>query len=134
MRNVTRSEVISLDSYRTSTHTHTQLTDRTTRTTKVVVVKLTVKSRPNPVTDFFAHRLARPVRYYPTLLLQATIARGVSLSNVAHASQSPQSNTRPRAVAVRDVSLSQLAPRIHQFAVIAHAQQLQCDIHRGSTI
>jgi len=37
---------------------------------------------------------------------------GVSLSNAAHASQSPQSNT-PRAVAVRDVSLSQLAPRIH---------------------
>jgi len=40
---------------------------------------------------------------------------GVSVSNAAHASQSPQSNT-PRAVAVRDVSLSQLAPRVHQFA------------------
>jgi len=35
---------------------------------------------------------------------------GVSLSNAAHASQSPQSNTPPRAVAVRYVSLSQLAP------------------------
>jgi len=45
---------------------------------------------------------------------RAIVACGVSLSNVAHASQSPQSNT-PRAIAVRDVSLSQLKPRIHQF-------------------
>jgi len=43
------------------------------------------------------------------------LACGVSLSNAAHASQSPQS-IAPRAVAVRDVSLSQLAPHIHQFA------------------
>ena len=63
------------------------------------------------------------------------VACGVSLSNDAHASQTPQSNTPPRAVAVMDVSLSQLAPRIHQLlTVIAHAQQLQSDIHRGSTI
>jgi len=41
---------------------------------------------------------------------------GVSLSNAAHASQSPQSNTPSQTVAVRYVSLSQLAPRIHQFA------------------
>jgi len=44
------------------------------------------------------------------------VACGVSLSNAAHASQSPQSNTPPRVVAVRNVSLSQLAARIHQFA------------------
>ena len=53
------------------------------------------------------------------LVKQATIALvtcSVSLSNAAHASQSPQSNTPSRAVAVRNVSLSQLAPRIHQFA------------------
>jgi len=74
------------------------------------------------------HALRRPYKAYISvtewlvkLIVQATIARatvtcGVSLSNAAHASQSPQSNTRPRAVAVRDVSLSQLAPRIHQFA------------------
>jgi len=33
------------------------------------------------------------------------VACGVSLSNAAHANQSPQSNTAARAVAVRDVSL-----------------------------
>jgi len=38
---------------------------------------------------------------------------GVSLSNAAHANQSPQSNTAARAVAVREVSLSQWASRVH---------------------
>jgi len=48
---------------------------------------------------------------------RAIVDCGVSLSNAAHACQSAQSNTPPPgAVAVRDVSLSQLAPRIHQFA------------------
>jgi len=59
----------------------------------------------------------------------AIVACGDSLSNAAHASQSAQS---PRAVAVRDVSLSQLAPRIHQFANYHRdAQQLQSDIVHG---
>jgi len=51
-----------------------------------------------------------------TIALRAIVDCGVSLSNAAHASQSPQSNTHLRAVAVRDVSLSQLAPRVRQFA------------------
>ena len=53
------------------------------------------------------------------------VACGVSLSNTAHASQSPQSNT-PRAVAFRDVSLRQLAPRIHQFANCHRARPSSC--------
>jgi len=60
---------------------------------------------------------------FTQLYLQATIALcaivpcGVSLSNAAHASQSPQSKFQHRrTVAVRDVSLSQLAARIHQAA------------------
>jgi len=50
-----------------------------------------------------------------TIALSAIVTCGVSLSDAAHASQSPQSNTPPRAVAVGDVSLSQLEPRIHQW-------------------
>ena len=54
----------------------------------------------------------------PNIQLYCTCKQsdGVSLSNAAHASKSPQSNTPPWAVAVRDISLSQLAPRVHQFA------------------
>jgi len=67
-----------------------------------------------------------------TITLYAIMACGVSLSNAAHASQSAQSNTPPRAVTVRDVSLSQLASRIiNLLTVIVHAQQLQSDIICG---
>jgi len=58
-----------------------------------------------------------------TIALRAILACAVSSSNAAHASQSPQSDTRPRACRSQGRLLT----------VITHAQQLQCDMHCGST-
>ena len=71
---------------------------------------------------------------YNRAITQSTIvACGVSLSNAAqvHIVKVHSPNPPPRAVEVRDISLSQLAPRVHQFAVIVHAQQLQSNIVHG---
>jgi len=65
--------------------------------------------------DEFLSSLSDYKNQEATIALCAIMACGVSPSNAAHVSHSPQSNTR-RAIAVRDVSLSQLAPHIHQFA------------------
>jgi len=61
-------------------------------------------------------RIEQRLNIQATIALHAIVDCGVSLSNAARANQSPQSNTAARAVAVRDVSLSQFAPRVQQFA------------------
>jgi len=69
--------------------------------------------------QFFLHLQA-------TIALRAIVTCGISLNNAADASQSPQSSTPPAG--------RRSQGRLTESAVIAHAQQLQCDIHRGSTV
>jgi len=66
-----------------------------------------------------------------TVPLRALVACGVSLSNAAHASQSPQSNTPGPSQSGTSHWVSWLHAYINLLTVIAHAQQLQSDIVHG---